>query len=123
MAKMGRPLAVIDLDVAEKLGQIQCTHKECAAFMGIPEGTLANREDFTTAYKKGLEVGKISLRRLQFKQAEKSPAMAIWLGKQYLGQTEKFEATNEELINQDIVFSSVPRRGAGTHRFSKYINR
>lgn len=44
---------------------------------------------FSDVYKKYSAKGKISLRRYQFQQAEKSTAMAIWLGKQYLGQTEK----------------------------------
>ena len=33
----------------------------------------------------------MSLRRNQFKLAEKSAAMAIFLGKNYLGQTDRFE--------------------------------
>ena len=44
---------------------------------------------FSDVYKRLSVKGKISLRRYQFQQAEKSTAMAIWLGKQYLGQTEK----------------------------------
>lgn len=38
-------------------------------------------------------IGKISLRRSQFRMAEVNPTMAIWLGKQYLGQTDKQEVT------------------------------
>jgi hypothetical protein len=33
--------------------------------------------------------GQISLRRSQFKLAEKSAAVSIWLGKQYLGQRDR----------------------------------
>ena len=40
----------------------------------------------------------MSLRRLQFRMAEKSPAMAIWLGKQYLGQTDKID---QQIISID----------------------
>ncbi len=36
----------------------------------------------------------MSLRRHQMKMAEKNPTMLLWLGKQYLGQRDKFE--NEE---------------------------
>lgn len=32
--------------------------------------------------------GKLSLRRYQFQQAEKNASMAIWLGKQWLGQKD-----------------------------------
>jgi len=93
MTKRGRPPIEIDLSVAEKLGLLQCTIKECAAFMGIPATTLQGREDFRCAYEKGLENGKISLRRAQFRLAERNPTMAIWLGKQYLGQREPREET------------------------------
>ena len=37
------------------------------------------------------EKGKISLRRAQFRLAEKSAAMAIFLGKNYLGQRDAVE--------------------------------
>ena len=41
--------------------------------------------------------GKISLRRYQFRQAEKGNAsLLIWLGKQYLGQTDKQEIDSKE---------------------------
>ncbi len=91
----GRPRTQIDLTVVEKLGQLQCTYSECATFLSIPEGTLKRRKDFRTAYKKGAESGKISLRRSQFKLAEKNAAMAIWLGKQYLGQKEQGLSTSD----------------------------
>lgn len=37
----------------------------------------------------------MSLRRLQFKHAEKSASMAIWLGKQYLGQRDTPEPVGD----------------------------
>ena len=74
---------------AEKLGMLQCTYKECSAWLGIAESTLKTHKEFSTAFKKGLEKGKLSLRRSQFKLAEKNATMAIWLGKQYLGQRDE----------------------------------
>ena len=44
---------------------------------------------FSEVFNKYASVGKISLRRTQFKLAERSSAMAIWLGKQVLGQEDK----------------------------------
>ena len=38
-------------------------------------------------------MGKISLRRKQWQLAEKSASMAIWLGKQYLGQRDNVDVT------------------------------
>jgi len=43
-------------------------------------------------------MGKMSIRRLQFEKAkEGNTTMLIWLGKQYLGQTDKadFQMTEE----------------------------
>jgi hypothetical protein len=39
-------------------------------------------------FKKFSAGGKMSLRRSQFRLAEKNASMAIWLGKQYLGQKD-----------------------------------
>ena len=123
MARTGRPKVNIDLEAVEKLGQIQCTIKECSGFLVIPEGTLKDRPDFSAAWHKGLEVGKISLRRTQFRLAEKSAGMAIWLGKQYLGQTDKYTVEDERLINQELVFDDIPANGDGKHRFAEYLHK
>jgi len=56
--------------------------------MNIPATTLQEREDFRLVYEKGLENGKASLRRTQFKLAQTHPNMAIFLGKNYLGQVD-----------------------------------
>lgn len=91
--KRGRPKAEINYDAVEKLASIHCTQDEIATFLGISVRTLQRDEEFCRVYKKGTEKGKISLRRTQFKLAERNPAMAIFLGKQYLGQTDKVETT------------------------------
>ena len=43
---------------------------------------------FADVYKEKRQGGKASLRRQQFKIAETNATMAIWLGKQYLGQSD-----------------------------------
>ena len=48
-------------------------------------------DNFSGVYKKKSMVGKISLRRNQFKIAENNASMAIFLGKQYLGQRDNIE--------------------------------
>ena len=101
---MGRPRVKIDLKLVGKLASIQCTVSEISAILDIPEGTLKNREDFTTAYKKNIEGGKASLRRLQFRLAHKSAAMCIFLGKQYLGQKDKVEVDPGDLFKGEIEF-------------------
>lgn len=91
-----RPRKKFNYEQFEKLCQIQCTKSEIAGFFDCSEDTIENRvreatgEKFSAVYKRLSAPGKISLRRQQFKLAEKEHAqMLIWLGKQYLGQSEK----------------------------------
>lgn len=107
MAK-GRPRIEIDEEAFKKLCGIQCTLDEVASFFNCSPDTIerwCKRElkiTFAEAFKKHSANGKISLRRWQFKMAEHNVSMAIWLGKQYLGQTEKQEVAvatqNDEAI-------------------------
>jgi hypothetical protein len=61
-------------------------------------------EDFSTIYKKYTENGKSSLRRHQFLLSKKNAAMAIWLGKQWLGQKDHLpEAQVNEEINKRFI--------------------
>lgn len=88
----GRPKKEIDYQTVEKLASIQCTQEEISNFLGISTRTLQKDEEFLRIYKKGLDNGKMSLRRWQYKKAQDgNVSMLIWLGKQYLGQTDKVE--------------------------------
>jgi len=100
----GRPKKEIDYNAVEKLANIQCTQEEIANFLELSVRTLQRDEEFCRIYKKGIDSGKMSLRRLQYKLAEKSASMAIFLGKQYLGQKDKVEYTDDGIkgINNNI---------------------
>lgn len=78
----------IDLKMVAKLAAIQCTYDEIAAVLDVNPNTLKGRPDVVEVCRAGMEKGKASLRRMQFNQAKTSPAMLIWLGKQYLGQRD-----------------------------------
>ena len=85
----GRPKKEIDYNIVEKLAHIQCTQAEIAEILEISTRTLQKDKEFLRLYKKGIESGKSSLRRLQWKGAEAgNNSMLIWLGKQYLGQRD-----------------------------------
>ena len=100
----GRPKKEIDYTTVEKLANIQCTQDEIASFLGISTRTLQRDEQFMELFNRGRENGKMSLRRIQWRHAEKSVPMAIWLGKQYLGQRDKVEYTDDGMkaINDNI---------------------
>lgn len=98
--KPGRPQTVIDYEIVEKLASIFCTQEEIAAFLSVPLSTCQKRDEFRKVYKKGLETAKISLRRKQFKLADKNATMAIFLGKNYLGQRD-FKETEDPKAHTD----------------------
>lgn len=91
---MGRPQKEIDQSLFEKLCGLQCTLAEIAGIFDCSEDTIERwckrtyDEGFAETYKKHSAAGKLSLRRAQFRLAEKSAAMAIFLGKNYLGQSD-----------------------------------
>ena len=101
----GRPRKEIDKSLFEKLCGLQCTKEEIAGVVEVSEDTVERwckrtyKATFSEVYKKFSAKGKMSLRRLQFKLAEKSASMAIFLGKQYLGQTDKLETTDSEAVD------------------------
>lgn len=75
------------------VGQIMCTTKEAATCLGVNESTfiafLKREPKAHAAFWRAREVGKISIRRAQWKLAQHSATMAIFLGKIYLGQTDR----------------------------------
>lgn len=103
----GRPKFKIDYDTVERLASIMCTQEEIASFLGCSVDTLQRDEEFCGVYKKGLDKGKMSVRRKQFQMCDSNPTMAIWLGKQYLGQSDKND------INQSGGMEIVMRWGDG----------
>lgn len=109
--KMGRKPKEISKETFEKLCNIQCTESEICSVLQICEDTLnawCKRTydlTFSDAYKKYSENGKMSLRRMQFRLAQKYPAMAIFLGKQYLGQRDVVEQNDNAKIE---VVTEVP---------------
>lgn len=83
------------LTIVRGLGSIMATMAEAAATFNVSEKTFARfLRTFTAAreaWEYGQGNGKVSLRRTQFALAKENAAMAIFLGKNYLGQTDKRE--------------------------------
>ena len=91
---MGRPRKNIDKNQFENLCGMQCTEEEICSWFDVTDKTLNSwckrtyKMNFSEVFRQKRGKGKISLRRTQFRLAEKSAAMAIFLGKQYLGQRD-----------------------------------
>lgn len=91
---MARPRKEIDQEQFENLCGLQCTLEEICGWFGVTDKTLDGwckrtyRASFSEVFRQKRGLGKVSLRRSQWRLAEKNASMAIWLGKQYLGQRD-----------------------------------
>ena len=105
---MARPSKPIGQEEFEKLCALQCTEKEICAFFDVCEDTLVAwckrtyGKCFSDVYAIKKLRGFISLRRTQMQLAEKNATMAIFLGKNLLGQTDIRDDTRKEIAS-DIV--------------------
>ena len=115
----GRPKIQIDKDEFEKLCELQCTLIEIAGFFRCSEDTIENwcletyKMRFSDIFRLKRTGGQISLRRSQFRMAESNPTMAIWLGKQYLGQKETID-TNIQANGQLGEILEFMKKGVST---------
>lgn len=109
----GRPAKEYDKKTFVDLIGLGCTQEEICWFFRDDTGKPANIDtlsrwcvrtfglNFQEFYKSNGGVAlKIKLRRNQVKLSEKSAAMAIWLGKQYLGQKESPEVDDPEALKR-----------------------
>ena len=118
----GRPISKLDKNQFESLCALQCTLEEISAFFGVSDTTLwrwCKREykaSFEDIYKKKSAAGKMSLRREQWRSAEKgNVTMQIWLGKQWLGQTDKVEQKTDATVTENQVVLYLPDNGRGAN--------
>ena len=104
--KTGRPKKYnIQKEKVEQLASFGCTNTEIASFFGCDVSLIT--KTYSQFLTKGRDKGKIRLRQLQWKSAEKgNTAMLIWLGKQILNQTDRSEV---ELVKpiEDILFDEL----------------
>jgi len=94
--KNKRPTKVADVDreLVWRLACLQATYREIGDVVGLSHTAIAN--NFGDLIEKGRSVGKKSLRRAQFSKAlDGDTRMLIHLGKNYLGQKDNVEGTDE----------------------------
>jgi hypothetical protein len=74
------------------LASIFATQEEAAAVLGVKPTRfmtfVRDNPDVMEIWERGGRIGKVSVRRKQFALADRNVGMAIWLGKQFLGQRD-----------------------------------
>ena len=106
---MGRPkieLSEKDWLQLDSMCQIHCKKEEMSAILGISEDVLDARikekhgVTFSVYFAEKASGGKMSLRRRQYTQAmDGNTTMLIWLGKNWLNQTDAVEHSGSATFN------------------------
>lgn len=103
----------IDKKVFENLCGLQCSMLEICDAFDVDDKTLTSwckatyNMPFSEIFKLKRGKGQISLRRMQWKLAEKNASMAIFLGKQYLGQKDVIINENKNLPKVEELLSKI----------------
>jgi hypothetical protein len=87
------------IDQVEKLASLMCTLSEIGDIIGCSHDTIQRNQEAKEAIKRGVANAKHTIRKTQFDIATKlnSSIMAMWLGKVYLGQTDKIQNTDDNI--------------------------
>jgi len=97
-------------DKIQMLASFGCSITEIAKYFRIDESTV--RKKYKDELETGRESLKVKLRQLQWDHAARgNTALLIWLGKQYLGQTDRKEIDligNLESVLKDCGFEDSP---------------
>lgn len=115
---MGIHKLTIDRKEFEDLCRFQCSKSEIAYFFRMSiedlESVVAEEygDKFDVVYRKYAQAGKCDLRRYQFQLAQTNAQMAIWLGRQYLGQRDDFNITDGELSPLKIEYVQQDKESA-----------
>lgn len=114
---MGRPAKVIDANKVYEFAKEGNQNKEIADFFGVSSDTIERR--FAAELRKGRADRNMRLRKIQLKVADQgNPTLLIWLGKQYLGQSDSLidihvqEAIASSGLNKNDIIELIKNKNA-----------
>ena len=104
--KGGRPKIEISQNQFERLCGIQCTKLEVCEFFNITDKTLErwcketyDGMGFSEVFAVKRSNGKIALRRNLMQMSQNTPAVAIFLAKNWLGMSDKQEVDHSGAVS------------------------
>ena len=106
----GRPKrAQIPENLVEMFASKGCTDKEISTLISATIGQKVTMEELQRRCGDVIELGRARMRKglkeaqIAMTQGDKpNPIMLIWLGKQYLGQADKVESNNKQLLEVTV---------------------
>ena len=111
---MARRKKEIEKDDFERLCALQCTRDEICAWFDVTDKTLNGwcrrtyGASFSAVFRQKRVPGKVSLSRAQYKTAMAgNPTMLVWLGRNWLGQSEQAASEAQDDDKQDGLSKSL----------------
>lgn len=100
--KIGRPNFEFTPKILEQIKNMasyMCSKQEIGKIIGCSESTINRNQLAQEAWEQGVALAKQAIRKTQFDIATKlnSSIMAMWLGKVYLGQSDKIQNTDDNI--------------------------
>lgn len=121
----GRKQIEIPLNVLEAVASSHATLDEIAAYFHVTADTISRRQredpEFREALNRGRALGKFNIRYNQTRMAQHHPGMAIWLGKQYLGQKDQIEQSGQ--IDHAMSAEMIAEIGKGFVEYLDYFRK
>lgn len=106
---MARPKLDIDPEKVALLARIGCTVEEIAAELECSKDTLERR--FAAVLKTGRQRFAVSVRRQQYRLLSQGNAtMGVWLGKNVLGQRDRFDVKQSGEVVNRVVQVELPKK-------------
>lgn len=85
-----------EISLIEGMAAYFLTSEDICDIIKMPRGRWDKHLEFQAAYQRGQGLGRATLRRMQMVTAKTHPIMQIFLGKQYLGQSDDPKAPQGE---------------------------
>ena len=100
--KIGRPNFEFTPKILEQIKNMASymrSKQEIGKIIGCSESTINRNQLAQEAWEQGVALAKQAIRKTQFDIATKlnSSIMAMWLGKVYLGQSDKVQNTDDNI--------------------------
>lgn len=93
----------IDLQQVEEMAEEFCTQEEIATDMGFNRELFRRREDVMSAFERGKNSAKMSLRHMMYNAARAGDrTMMIWLSRNELGYTDSPKNDPAAIEKRDI---------------------
>ena len=121
MARPKRQFTDEELQEIERLARLNCKTQTISDALQVPYMTL--KRSFGRRLTNWRALGRTGLKTKQYAMADTSPQMAIWLGKQDLGQVDKQTIATEQVESKSKTGKELKAAQAAAKAYNEIMSR